>query len=125
MKSILIHGVPICVVLLAAQNFIGRTFLSLDLDTNHCILYTIKSMTCKHVDTTLCSAEFCRKIDTLEHERYEWNVGNFYSNRIIPILEKSSGIDASCDKGFLGYIYPNDSIFRSDINKWRIYFHCP
>jgi hypothetical protein len=66
----------------------------------------------------------CQKIDSLFKERYEWKSGNFYSNKIIPILEKESGIECSCNKGTYGYIYNNDSLFNADIEKWKKYFNC-
>ena len=66
----------------------------------------------------------CSKIDSLVKERFEWKSGNYFSNRIIPVLEKESGIEANCDKGTYGYHYSSDSLFRSDVEKWKTFFKC-
>jgi hypothetical protein len=66
----------------------------------------------------------CIKIDSLISERYKWRSGNSFSNKIIPVLEKASGIESNCNKGTFGYLYFNDSLFNADIEKWRKYFNC-
>lgn len=68
--------------------------------------------------------EFCSKIDTLVMARYTWKAGGLYANEIIPVLVENSGIEASGDKGTFGYIYRSDSLFDSDIMKWRQYYKC-
>ena len=65
--------------------------------------------------------QYCLMIDTLVLERYEWKTGNFYANKIVPVLERKCCVDASCDKGTFGYTYRSDSIFNSDVKKWE---HC-
>lgn len=66
---------------------------------------------------------YCKMLDTLVCEYFLWK-GNAHSNDIIPILEKESGIDASCRKGTLGHSYDDDSTFLSDLDKWKKYFKC-
>lgn len=67
----------------------------------------------------------CRKIDLL---LFAWKnyTNNYYLNRIIPQIEKISGIDASCQKGTYGYIYKgkSDSTFVRDYQKWCIKLKC-
>lgn len=65
----------------------------------------------------------CLRIDTLIKEQY-FGQTNYYANRIIPILEKESGIYSNSEKGFIGYSYKNDTVFDNDIKKWKIYFKC-
>ena len=67
---------------------------------------------------------YCLMIDSLEAERFTWKTGNYYANEIIPKLVIASGIDATCPKGYYGYMYKDDSSFNSDISKWREYFNC-
>ena len=71
---------------------------------------------------------FCSKIDTLVINRYKWKESgaiNVNINKIIGLLEAKSKIYANCEqRGFGGCIYFSDSIFDSDIKKWRAYFKC-
>lgn len=72
--------------------------------------------------------EGCSKIDTLVLQRYQWK-DSFYinvnTNKIIRFLESKSKIYSNCEqKGFGGYVYFSDSVFNSDIEKWRVYFNC-
>lgn len=70
---------------------------------------------------------YCDSIRVIEDE-FEKSDGN--SNRrinsIVPILVKQSNLEASCSKGTVGYLYfmESDSVFYSDINRWKNYFHC-
>jgi len=66
----------------------------------------------------------CKRIDTLVTERYEWKTGNYYANRIIPILEEESGIEATCERGTFGHFYRSDSTFDADVERWREYLKC-
>lgn len=66
----------------------------------------------------------CQRIDSLIQERYRWKSGNYFSNKIIPVLEKESGIESNCQKGLYGYIYSDDSLFNADIKRWKEYFKC-
>jgi hypothetical protein len=67
---------------------------------------------------------YCMKIDTLEQERYQQKGSNYYANKIIPELESKSKISANCQRGYFGYLYLNDTLFNTDIKKWREYFQC-
>ena len=68
--------------------------------------------------------DYCQKIDSLIYERYNLKSGNFISNKIIPVIERKTKIEASCHKGYYGYLYTSDSLFDSDIKKWKEYFKC-
>lgn len=67
---------------------------------------------------------YCNRIDTLVLEHKVWETGNYYTNKIIPILEKESNIVSKAEKGFTGFLYRNDSLFYSDIALWKNYFNC-
>ena len=68
--------------------------------------------------------KYCNLIDTLIQEKYVMKTGNYFANKIIPKLEDQSKILARCDKGTLGYLYFSDTLFDSDIKKWKQYFNC-
>lgn len=68
--------------------------------------------------------DYCKEIDSLINERYNLKSGNYLANQIIPKIEKESKIEASCQKGYYGYLYSSDSLFDSDIKKWKEYFKC-
>ncbi len=87
------------------------------------ILYYLVSCGTKTTLSTAVDRENCLRIDTLIKEQY-FGKTNYHANRIIPILEKESGICSKSKKGFTGYFYKNDSIFDNDIKKWQIYFKC-
>ena len=78
----------------------------------------------KEAAMTSSENEYCKKIDSLVYERYTLKSGNYFANSIIPFLEKESNISASCQKGYYGYLYSNDSTFNSDMTKWGEYFKC-
>ena len=71
-------------------------------------------------DTTMEKIDYCKEIDILINEKS----GNYFANKIIPKLERNSNIEASCQKGTFGYIYLSDSLFNSDIKKWKEYYKC-
>lgn len=73
---------------------------------------------------TNSDAHYCSLIDTIFLERYKWKSGNFYANRIIPILSEKSKIYPHCNIGRVGYRYENDSIFDADLKLWKLYFKC-
>jgi len=75
-------------------------------------------------DPTIEKSDFCKEINILIDERYNTKSGNYFANQIIPKIEKDSKIEASCSKGYFGYFYSNDSLFNSDINKWKEYYKC-
>lgn len=80
--------------------------------------------TSKSSNTQPKEIDYCQKIDSLIYERYNLKSGNFISNKIIPIIESKTKIEASCQKGYYGYLYTNDSLFDSDVKKWKEYFKC-
>ena len=51
---------------------------------------------------------------------------NYYINSLVGYIESNSGIEASCSKGTYGYYYSEspDSIFISDVLKWKKHFNC-
>jgi hypothetical protein len=98
------------------KSFIAIFILGSLLDIHICKFY-------KSVNSTN-NPNMCLKIDSLVKERYEWKTGNYYSNKILPQIINESGLDANCKKGTYGYIYMNDSLFDSDIKKWKEIFKC-
>ncbi len=67
---------------------------------------------------------FCQKIDSLNYERYTLKSGNYFANKIIPIIEAETKIEANCQKGYYGHLYLSDSLFDADVEKWKKYFYC-
>ena len=90
----------------------------------HSILLVVSCSMTNDKNTKEATNINCVKIDSLVNERYKWKSGNYFSNKIIPVLEKESGIEANCNKGLYGYQYNDDSLFNVDIAKWREYFKC-
>jgi len=68
----------------------------------------------------------CKRIRILAEEREKYKSDYFLSSDILDILEEKTGIQANCYKSSYGYWYSSDqdSIFKSDLNKWRAYFNC-
>lgn len=77
----------------------------------------------RNSDSHKLTNRYCEMLDTLILEHYNWH-GNEFKNRILPIIEKKSSIEANCKKGTLGYSYDNDSVFDIDIIKWQKHFNC-
>ena len=96
--------------------------------TNIIAVYTCIAffLACNTQNRTVKQGEpsYCASIDTLIAERYTIKTGNFYANKIIPKIVKYTKIQSTCEKGFYGYFYTNDSLFDADIKKWKTFLNC-
>ena len=70
--------------------------------------------------------EGCNIIQECIEQRLNNQNSNSRINELIPILEEQTGIESSCDKGTLGYMYMmvTDSIYYSDLLKWGLVLKC-
>lgn len=70
------------------------------------------------------SLDYCRVIDTIIFN-YEHKLSNLYMTNKLSLLSEKTGIADHSFKSTVGCTYENDSIFYSDMKKYRMALKCP
>jgi hypothetical protein len=70
------------------------------------------------------SLNYCRVIDTIIFN-YEHKLSNLYMTNKLSLLSEKTGIADHSFKSTVGCTYENDSIFYSDMKRYRTALKCP
>jgi hypothetical protein len=63
----------------------------------------------------------CEKLKILSEQS---TLTNYYLNKMIPEITRITHIESSAQKGYYGYLYRKNSLFKKDIRRWKKALRC-
>ena len=88
------------------------------------ILFFAFSCNNKKVATQIAAShKYCMIIDSIIYEHENKHSNSYLTNNLSSLVNKTGILDQS-DKGTIGCTYRSDSLFYSDMNKFKIILNC-